>query len=116
MEQLQALALMFLNLQVQAGQVALVLFGVFQLLIGYVTFRSTFLPGILGVLIAVAGLVWLTYLSPLLASSLSTYSAVAGFLAELALMLWLLVVGVNEKHGPRWPPLIATIVRKAARS
>ncbi|MBV8911374.1 MAG: DUF4386 domain-containing protein [Gammaproteobacteria bacterium] len=98
-KQLQALALLVLNLNVQAGYIALVFFGVFQLLIGYLIFRSTFLPRILGALIACAGLGWLTFLSPPLANHLLTYLEVLGFLGEVPLMLWLLVIGVNAQ---RW--------------
>jgi Domain of unknown function (DUF4386) len=69
------------------------------LLIGYLIFRSTFLPRILGALIAFAGLGWLTILSPPLAHYLLPYIEVLGVLAEGSLMLWLLVMGVN---GQRW--------------
>ena len=93
--QLQALALMFLNLNAQVGNIALVFFGVFQLFLGYLIFRSTFLPRILGALIALAGVGWLIFLSPTIANSLLTYLEVLGFVAEAALMLWLLVRGVN---------------------
>jgi hypothetical protein len=48
---------------------------------------------------AFAGLGWLTFLAPPLANYLSPYILVLGFLAELALMLWLLVMGVNVQ---RW--------------
>jgi hypothetical protein len=77
---------------------SLVFFGPYCLLIGYLIFRSTFLPRILGVLMALAGLGWLIFLSPL-ANYLSTYLKALGFLAEASLMLWLIVKGVNE---PRW--------------
>ncbi len=63
-EQLQALAYMFLKLYSQAYSIALVFFGFFCLLIGYLIFKSTFLPRILGVLMVFAGLGWLTFLSP----------------------------------------------------
>src|SRR5713226_6820690 len=49
----------------------LVFFGFYCLLIGYLIFRSTFLPRILGVMMAFAGLGWLTFLSPPLANHLS---------------------------------------------
>jgi hypothetical protein len=52
----------------------------------------------LGVLMALAGVGWLIFLSPL-ASQLSTYLTILGFLAEASLMLWLIVKGVNI---PRW--------------
>ena len=99
LEQLQALALMFLKLNDQTANICLVLFGFYDLLIGYLIFRSAFLPRVLGVLMALAGLGWLTFLYPPLASSLSPYVLVLGFLAELLLMLWLLVKGVNVQ---RW--------------
>jgi hypothetical protein len=69
-----------------------------HMLLGYLIFRSTFLPRILGVLMASAGLGWLIFLSPF-ANHLSTYLKVVGFVAEASLMLWLLVMGVNV---PRW--------------
>jgi Domain of unknown function (DUF4386) len=96
-EQLQALALMFLDLNTLAANICVVFFGVYCLLIGYLIFKSAFLPRILGVLMALAGLGWLTFLSPPFANHLSPYNLVFGFLAELALMLWLLVMGVMEK-------------------
>jgi hypothetical protein len=98
-EQLQSLALMSLNLQPEAENISLVFFGLYDLLIGYLILPSTFLPRILGGVMAVAGLGWLMLLSPLLARHLSSYILVLGFLAEFALCLWLLVMGVNI---PRW--------------
>jgi hypothetical protein len=98
-EQLRALALMFLGLQAQSASICLVFFGVYCFLIGCLIFRSAFLPRILGVLMAFAGLGWLTFLSPPLADYLSPPILVLGFLAELSLCLWLLVRGVNV---PRW--------------
>jgi hypothetical protein len=65
----------------------LVFFGFYCLLIGYLIFRSAFLPRILGVLLLFAGLGWLTFLSPPLANYLSPYILLLGFLAELSLML-----------------------------
>jgi hypothetical protein len=99
LEQLQALALMFLKLNTQTANICLVLFGFYDVLIGYLIFRSFFLPRVLGVLMALAGLGWLTFLYPPVANSLSPYILVLGFLAELLLMLWLLVKGVNVQ---RW--------------
>ena len=97
--QFQALALMFLKLQTPVAHLALVFFAFSCLLLGYLIWKSTFLPRILGVLLMVAGAGWLTFLWPPLAIALSRYTQPFGFLAELALMLWLLVRGVNV---PRW--------------
>jgi uncharacterized protein DUF4386 len=77
---------------------SLFFFGPFCLLLGYLIFVSTFLPRILGVMMALAGLGWLVFLTPL-ANPVSTYLKVLGFLAEASLMLWLIVKGVNEQ---RW--------------
>ena len=95
----QALALMFLNLNAETPDIYLVFFGLFNLLIGYLIFRSTFLPRILGVLMALSGLGWLTFLSPPMANYVFSYIAVLGILAEALLMLWLLVKGVDVQ---RW--------------
>ena len=77
---------------------SLIFFGPYCLLLGYLIFRSTFLPRTLGVLMVVAGLGWLIFLSPL-AIQLSTLLKVVGFLAEMSLMLWLVIMGVNVQ---RW--------------
>ena len=98
-EQSQALALILFKLDSQAQTITLVFFGLYCLLIGFLIFKSTFLPRILGVLMALAGLGWLTFLAPPLANALSPYVLVLGFLAELSLMLWLLLKGVNVQ---RW--------------
>ena len=98
-DQLQAMALMSIKLNVQATYIYLVFFGLFNLLIGYLIFKSAFLPRILGVVMALSGLGWLTFLSPSVANYLLTYIEVLGIVAEASLMLWLLVKGVNVE---RW--------------
>jgi hypothetical protein len=79
--------------------IAIVIHGFYCLLIGYLIFRSIFLPRILGALMAFAGLGWLTFLSNPLVNHLSPYNLASALLAELSLMLWLLVMGVNVQ---RW--------------
>jgi len=99
-EQLQALALVFLKLNAYAFNIDLVFFGLWCVLTGYLIFRSTFLPRILGVLLAISGLGWVTYLYPPLAYHLFLpYIAAASALGEIPLELWLLVKGVNVQ---RW--------------
>ncbi|MGB7731882.1 MAG: DUF4386 family protein [Candidatus Acidiferrum sp.] len=88
-----------LRWQPHGVNIAIVLHGFYCLLIGYLVFRSTFLPRILGALMAFAGLGWLTYLSLPLVNHLSPYNLACAILAELSLMLWLLVLGVNVQ---RW--------------
>jgi len=98
-EQLQALALVFLRLNDYAFQVYLVFFGAWCLLIGYLIFRSTFLPRILGVLLAISGLGWVIYLYPPLAHRLWHIIDAASALGEIPVELWLIVMGVNTQ---RW--------------
>jgi Domain of unknown function (DUF4386) len=83
----------------------MVFHGLYCLLIGYLIFASTFLPRILGVLMAFAGLVWLLYLSPPMAKYLSPYNTASGILGEGLPMLWLLVMGVNVQRWKELPAL-----------
>lgn len=88
-------------------------FGLYCLLIGYLIFRSTFLPRILGVLMAFAGFGWLTFVSPSLAHTLSPYNMLPGVVAEGLLTLWLLVMGVNSQ---RWTDQAAASVPAPVRA
>jgi hypothetical protein len=99
-EQLQALALLFLRLRAAAyHNIGLVFFGLYCLLVGVLILRSTFLPRLLGVLMALAGLSYLLFLSPPLAGSLQPYILVFPAVGQISLTLWLLVRGVNIE---RW--------------
>jgi hypothetical protein len=98
-EQLQSLALIFLRLRAQAFNVFLVFFGFRCALIGYLIYRSTFLPRIIGVLMAFAGLGYLMLLWPPLVNYVAPFNLVLAAPGELSLVMWLLVVGVNVE---RW--------------
>src|SRR6202158_1454175 len=97
LEQLQALALLFLKVNDRGAAIALVFFGFYALLTGYLILRSTFLPRILGVLSVLGGLGWLSFLYLPLGYRLFPYVAAFGLLGSAALMLWLLIFGVNEQ-------------------
>src|SRR6202162_2973133 len=97
--QFEALALLFLKLNQYAYNIDLVFFGLWCVLTGYLIFRSTFLPRILGVLLAISGLGWVTYLYPPLAHRLWHIIDAASALGEIPLELWLIVMGVNAQ---RW--------------
>src|ERR1051325_11329176 len=98
-EQLQALALLLLNVNDQAAGIALAFFGFSTFLNGYLIFRSTFLPRILGVFSMLGGLGWLTFLYPPLGNQLFLYILLIGLIGAGSLILWLLLKGVNVQ---RW--------------
>jgi hypothetical protein len=79
---------------------ALVPFGIHCVLIGCLIFRSAYLPRFLGVLMVLAGMAYLIFLSPRLGSRLFLpWIVVPGVLGEGSLTLWLLTMGVSLK---RW--------------
>ena len=94
-EQLQALAYVFLAIRAQANDIGLVFFGLHCLGVGFLIFRSTFLPRLIGVLMLFAGFGWLTFLWVPFANSLAPFNMLPGAFGELTLSLWLLVKGVN---------------------
>src|SRR5437667_869059 len=89
-EQLQALALLFLKVNDRGAATALVFFGFYALLTGYLIMRSTFLPRILGVVSVFGGLGWLSFLYLPLGYRLFPYIAAFGLLGAVALIVWLL--------------------------
>jgi hypothetical protein len=98
--QLHALVLVFLDLQHAGYLIAQVFFGLWLLPLGILVFRSGFLPRAVGVLLVVACAGYLAdvalfFLAPGFGLVLSEFT----FVGELALMLWLLVFGVNVE---RW--------------
>jgi hypothetical protein len=102
-EQLQAIALLFLQLRAQVYALSVVLFGIYNILTGYLIVRSTFLPRLFGVWWAIAGVGYLInsfaiILAPDFAALLSPWILLPG-LADLVIPVWLLVVGVNVR---RW--------------
>jgi hypothetical protein len=98
-KQLQALAFLFLRVNYAAETIAVVFFGLNAVVMGYLMFKATFLPRVLGVLSAVGGLGWMIYLYEPLASRLEAYIVGVGVIGALWTVVWLLVKGVNEQ---RW--------------
>jgi hypothetical protein len=99
-EQLQALAYVFVRLNGYAFNTYLVFFGIWLVVSGWLIFRSTFMPQVLGVLVMIAGLGWTMYLVPPVAIPLfMPYIAGSSALGEIPLLLWLLIMGVNNE---RW--------------
>jgi hypothetical protein len=97
--QVQALAVLLLKLYTPAYNISLVFFAFAFVLIGWLVFKSTFLPRLLGVLAMISGVGWLAFLWPPLANALWPRVILPLDLGELALVLWLLIAGVNVE---RW--------------
>jgi hypothetical protein len=100
---LHALVKMSLKSHDYGFGIDLVFFGFACLIYGYLLFRSGYFPGTLGVLMALAGLSYLTNSFTLILAP--TYAAtilpilVLALIGELSLCLWLVVKGVNV---PKW--------------
>jgi len=100
-EQLQAMALASLRAHEVGFGIALIFFAFSCLALGYLTFKSGFLPRALGVLMAIAGGCYLVnscalILSPTLASILFPAILLPAFLGELSFAVWLTAKGVRR--------------------
>lgn len=98
-QQLQALAQVFLHMNGQAFNFYLVFFGLWLVLIGYIIFKSSLLPRVLGVLVAISGLAWMMYQYPPITNRPYPFIASASALVEIPLELGLIVMAVNAQ---RW--------------
>jgi hypothetical protein len=111
LDQRQALALILLLSYGQTFNIGLVFFSFYLLQLAYLTFRSTFLPRWLGVVVAL-GAGWLVLIYPPLARAMSGYVALAS-VGEVLLVLWLAVKGVDEQ---RWHEQAAASLRAYGQS
>jgi hypothetical protein len=108
-EQLYAMASLTLKSHGYGFGVSLIFFGYFCVVIGYLIFKSGYLPRAIGVLMQIAGLCYLTnsfalILAPAFADRLFPVILLPAFVGEASLCLWLLVKGVDvakweEKAG-----------------
>jgi len=102
--QLQAMAMIALKLRVQLFSIGMVFFGIQCFLAGCLIARSTFLPRLLGVLLAMGGASYVivsfaTFLAPALGVRLAPFIMPIALVGEGALTVWLLAKGVNVQ---RW--------------
>ena len=102
-EQLYAMASLALKSHSYGYTLALLFFGFTFLFHGRLIFKSRFLPKVLGLMIQVGGLCYLTnsflfFLTPSLSGMLFPWILMPCFLAELSLALWLLIKGVNVQQ------------------
>jgi len=104
-QQLHTLAYMSLRVHSYGYGVSLLFFGFCCVLFGYLIHKSGYLPGIVGVLLAIGGLGYVCFSlaqmqAPAFAAKfLFPWIMLPAFAAELGLCLWLLVKGVDI---PKW--------------
>lgn len=100
--QVQAIALFFLNLHETGFMIAQVFYAAWLLPLGYLVYKSGFLPKFLGVLVLADFVCWLAYFFQYFLFpnfTIITYlSSPVGFLAEFGLTLWLLIMGAKEQQ------------------
>jgi hypothetical protein len=96
---LVGLAFEVLRMQPRGANIAVVFDGFFCILVGCLAFRSSFLPRILGALMALGGLGWLTLVSPMLVNYLAPYNLAFSLLGEGAVCLWVLLTRANVGRG-----------------
>lgn len=95
-EQLQSLAPLFLELHQYGIAIAGIFWGLWLFPMGYLVFRSTFIPRIIGVLLIIACFGYLIdSFAKFLLSDSTVDIAIYTFWGELFLLLWLLIKGVN---------------------
>lgn len=90
--------------------VYLIFFGLWCALVGYLILRSTFMPRVIGVLLVLDGIGWMSYLVPPFATSIFTVIAVTSGVAEFSLLLWMLVFGVNNERWHQQAQLATEVI------
>lgn len=97
-DQVHTLALLWLKVSGFGQGLFSMFYGVASVLLGYLIFRSSFLPRMLGVLLVIGGLGFVakTFLSVLAPAYASSFLLVPTAVAWLFLTLWLLVKGVDD--------------------
>ena len=101
MDQLQSLAMFFLYLYKNGFMIAQFFYAAWLFPLGYLVFKSGYLPKILGIILMIECIAWLMYpfqffLFPAY-EVISYLSFAVGFIGEFSLALWLLIKGVKEQ-------------------
>jgi hypothetical protein len=101
-DQLQSLAMLLLNLYQHGFMIAQLLLNLWLFPLGYLVFKSGFLPRILGILLIVDGFAMLIWFFQFFFfpgyEIISTAGLAVSFIAEGLLCLWLLFKGVNVEQ------------------
>ena len=101
-DQLQVQAMLFINLRKSGAAIAQIPYGIWLFPLGYLVFKSGFLPKVLGILLIADcfGLLIYVFQYFLLpgCEAISYPCFVVSFIAELSLTLWLLIKGVKDQE------------------
>jgi hypothetical protein len=100
-DQLHALVLLFLNAHEYVALIWGLFFGLHLFFLGYLVYKSGYIPRIVGVLLVVASLCYLLQsVGNILLPEYEEIFATIGFLSiiELAFPLWLLIKGVKDQQ------------------
>jgi hypothetical protein len=102
-DQLNTLVLFFLELR-KYGTFIAQLFSFWVVLLGYLVFKSGFLPRILGIFLMLGGLGYtvLAVLFFLIPNFDAMIFGLFAFIEEVLFYLWLLIKGVNVKEWNKW--------------
>jgi len=99
-DQLQALAMFFINLYENGFIIAQIFYGAWLLPLGYLVYKSKFLPKFLGILLIIdffAILLWFFQFFLLPSYEIMSYPGlVISAIAEFGLTFWLLIKGVRK--------------------
>ena len=102
-QQLHAQAQLLLNTFRYDWSMSLVIFGIHLGLLGYLIYRSGYIPRIIGILLVIDGLGWMVdSLQPYLYPNAHLRFIFVTFFGELIFMLWLLIRGwkIQEPMSP----------------
>lgn len=98
--QLQAMAMSFLNSYTNGFMIAQIFFGTWLLPLGYLVYKSRFLPKLLGILLILdffGILIWFFQFFLLPDYGILSYPGLAiSFIAEISISLWLLIKGAKD--------------------
>jgi hypothetical protein len=119
-EQLQAASYLSLQLFEHGFAICLVFFGFDCFVMAYLIVKSTFMPRFIGMLLAIEGLGYLInsfslFLAPGLQARIFPYF-VPTAIAEVALCLWLLVIGVNVQRWKEQAAVSGMVVTRRVTS
>lgn len=101
-EQLNSMGYLSLRLHNVTYHVCLILCGFYNLLMGYLLYKSDFFPKLIGIAIVICGVCQFAnsftfFVAPQIQDLIGDYALMPALLAELALTFWLIYRGIRPK-------------------